>query len=1002
VDAYQDYQPGIIRLETDLSAEALEGMTSVGIETRLQAALREVKSERERIFGEPEEEGAEEDEEENRVAGTVVEWLSEENKDEFKFEKVDVITGHFSGKEARQNRRLERNDMIAVRRTFEQPEPSGEFGEHVGYAPQFVLAPDPDAPQQENITLAGMGQMGLIMGDFQYQEIRKSKGSAMIYGPVYDLPLWDDRGRSMEALTIRSGAEWASVAASAAVSVAITTASFGTASPVAAALMGASITAATATADDFVFATADVTGNYAEAGEAYTAAGKKFATSFVTSSIGYGFNGVGGAGGLNQALGINNLTGMEGVLARSGSALAEQATKQVASAAINNIGSGEDYWDNVAQSAFDPDALVGYATSYAGSLVTGSMNQLTSGDMIGIDVGGEQVSAFEKLVGFSKEHQQAVQGIGTLAGSATQAGLEYALTGETTLNIASLSDIAGVLGYNKAPSVGMVEMRLGGEAEHRFSVGSGGISANVGMVADALSGVNVLAQKALVNRYVAQSGNDVAVTMRSAWSQGDRTTRSLYRQILDGETALAGGASGGERAETIMQNGEKTVRLASLGGSVEEQLLASVVLGHEAYRDGVVGPGQTAETEAAARAHTEMALRMAESYGTGLITGDANLNADVMAYAAGEGAFGEYVDQAYDSSADYWKLREDGTIEWDGKRGLYTEDGRLIAAAVDENGDHLGYSESLLHYIGDENAVAHLTATGSTQNEIKGMSRKDLAYALMTSSGAEWSDTQGYFVPANPGAAGGEGQSLTGLLQFQASSSVMEQLQQRTAVDEKFGRYQAFASQGFADTVPGNMLWDDFATAAGEYNNDHMLPSAGVGGEGRISQPFGVEQRTIEIVGPRRLEYAHPGDDVADGLGVYSPGFARVLDGADRDHGLLMDIIGSEYAARLLHLNPTDVSRYSSGEFLTAGTRIADFPQELYGVGSGPHIHMETTWNHPENGWGFTDPSTRTEWYPGGAFSGSYYDPVYDEGAISDWTLNEYDGWTYWTPRPGN
>ena len=54
------------------------------------------------------------------------------------------------------------------------------------------------------------------------------------------------------------------------------------------------------------------------------------------------------------------------------------------------------------------------------------------------------------------------------AGSATEAGLQYALTGETTLNIASLSDIAGVFGYDQAPSVGMVEMRLGGEAEHRF------------------------------------------------------------------------------------------------------------------------------------------------------------------------------------------------------------------------------------------------------------------------------------------------------------------------------------------------------------------------------------------------------------------------------------------------------------------------------------------------------------------------------------------------------
>ena len=197
----------------------------------------------------------------------------------------------------------------------------------------------------------------------------------------------------------------------------------------------------------------------------------------------------------------------------------------------------------------------------------------------------------------------------------------------------------------------------------------------------------MLAQKALVNRYVAQSGNDVAVTMRSAWSHGDRTTRSLYRQILDGETALAGGATGGERAETIMQNGQKTVRLSSLGGSVEEQLLASIVLGHEAYRDGEQGPGQRAETEAAARAHTEMALRIADSYGMGLIAGNENLNADVTAYMAGGEVFGQYVGQAYDSSADYWKLMEDGSLEYYGDGWLKDPNGNYIR---DENGDRIG------------------------------------------------------------------------------------------------------------------------------------------------------------------------------------------------------------------------------------------------------------------------------------------------------------------------
>ena len=37
-----------------------------------------------------------------------------------------------------------------------------------------------------------------------------------------------------------------------------------------------------------------------------------------------------------------------------------------------------------------------------------------------------------------------------------------------------------------------------------------------------------------------------------------------------------------------------------------------------------------------------------------------------------------YVDANYDSSADYWKLLDDGSIAYDGKANLYDENGNLI------------------------------------------------------------------------------------------------------------------------------------------------------------------------------------------------------------------------------------------------------------------------------------------------------------------------------------
>ena len=42
------------------------------------------------------------------------------------------------------------------------------------------------------------------------------------------------------------------------------------------------------------------------------------------------------------------------------------------------------------------------------------------------------------------------------------------------------------------------------------------------------------------------------------------------------------------------------------------------------------------------------------------------------------GAFGSYVNAAYDSSADYWKFTKEGNIYWDGSDNLYDENGKLL------------------------------------------------------------------------------------------------------------------------------------------------------------------------------------------------------------------------------------------------------------------------------------------------------------------------------------
>jgi hypothetical protein len=92
----------------------------------------------------------------------------------------------------------------------------------------------------------------------------------------------------------------------------------------------------------------------------------------------------------------------------------------------------------------------------------------------------------------------------------------------------------------------------------------------------------------------------------------------------------------------------------------------AIQLQHESYRDGVKGGGQAGETVQAARAHTEMALRMFKSGEQLDLT--ENLIRDMVEYVNGDSSsFNAYVDNNYDSSGDYWKLvkTEDGRWKWD-------------------------------------------------------------------------------------------------------------------------------------------------------------------------------------------------------------------------------------------------------------------------------------------------------------------------------------------------
>jgi hypothetical protein len=119
--------------------------------------------------------------------------------------------------------------------------------------------------------------------------------------------------------------------------------------------------------------------------------------------------------------------------------------------------------------------------------------------------------------------------------------------------------------------------------------------------------------------------------------------------------------------------------------SAEEQMRLAVLLGHEAYRNGIVTGDNDLETREAALEHTGMALRML--FDGQQLAFDDNLIRDIVAYMGGADFFNAYVDNNYDSSSDFWKLMRDGTLVNNNTGWLTDEDGNPV---LNENGEQIG------------------------------------------------------------------------------------------------------------------------------------------------------------------------------------------------------------------------------------------------------------------------------------------------------------------------
>jgi hypothetical protein len=525
---------------------------------------------------------------------------------------------------------------------------AGEFGLHIGDQPELGGEVTPEKNENEIFQDPGSGQYGELMRKYIYWMIQESAGIGKVNRPSYEKPMWDSRGSGFDAPSLRTIADIGMSAVVMAVGIA--------GSPftgMGSFLASVAISTAINMSDDLLFTALDVSGGYKDAGEAWFEFGKKTVITAASTAVSGTFNGIGKGvevGG-KQVQGLTQKA-IEGVTSNTGKVLVQTAMVGVQSAATavtTGLLSGITY---------NHENGWGYSTQAAGESILGGLKGgLVS--MAGTFTGGMLNGTLE---GFTENlYNNGTKLTGLLGGLAGQ-GVNFAMGGDFTLNLFNLSVLK-----NENLNMGLLELRIGHDDNRRVSmgIGSGGVDVSGGTLIGAIKGLETVNVNLKLLFSKQQEARTYASPMRTLYSLNGKN-REEFDNILIGKTHITQDMNN-EGTESVYNwdSGEKTITLGQNALNDKSRFGLNVFFSHEAHRDGFDSgeQGQIDERNAAVLGHIVAAKALIDTYGNGVI-GEQMTN-EVNALKSGNLLELLNIVNQYDTSADYWKLKQ------------YT-DGRLI------------------------------------------------------------------------------------------------------------------------------------------------------------------------------------------------------------------------------------------------------------------------------------------------------------------------------------
>ncbi len=575
--------------------------------------------------------------------------------------------------------------------TVDARDTEGLFFFHVGYAP---VMDDEDFSVTEE---EGYGELGRIYSEFYSQESAYREGMAMLEIPSWDRRLWDD-----DADNDGESDGWFSAPTTrGVVDLAVTAAASTLLSPGAGRLLAN-------LGDDILFAAADVGSGSRTLGEAGLALGKNAAVSsaaLASSSF------LGGAEAAPIGGGEKNL--FDNVFSAGGRSAANVGARSGISAITYDAGNGLGYdLEGLKSGLLSGSSIASLADGFLGTLGRNAFHNTFLQDA--------------KSFGFSTGDTLNLESAGELGIDLAKGAVHYGIDGEVSLNILGIDDIARDLGSH----TGLLQLNLSGEGHTGFSFGNGGIDLSPGRVGEALEGIQTMALQHRIASMVEDRGFEPSMerVLRFQHSFGDKAAAETLENIFKGTDTLSFDKTYDYLGLTRSSSpGERAISIGVADRDVSEAAQAkmlALVLQHEAHRDGISGMegGWTEELERAVAAHAQMAAGIASDsrYSKDFIRDNPGLFLDMAAHGSGDPLSLSKLAGVYDNSKDYWRLTEDGFVDWDGSHHLWGPDGRLMAVH-----DRGSFSQSL---------ASHLNTS------------RDEALDIMEQAGLRWSSKEGTYI----------------------------------------------------------------------------------------------------------------------------------------------------------------------------------------------------------------------------------------------------------------